>query len=286
MGPTQRITYFSKEPIICPVCGSKFFREDLLSGRGRLVAGELTDELRRMYEPTQKFGELYPIVYSITVCPVCYFSSYAQDFLTVDDDIKDKLLGLKDKRFKSVDSLFKEVNFEEPRTLIEGTVSYFLATMCYDSFPKTANPTFKQALSSLRGAWLLNSLHSHYPGEHYDYVAKLFYRKAYFFYTLAAERDQNGEESLSGIVNFGPDTDKNYGYDGFLYITALLQYKYGPKTDIEKRIKSLESSKRLLSKIFGTGKASKGKPSTILEKAKEIFEKIGDEIKNLKENSV
>lgn len=286
MTDTQRITYFSKDPIICPVCGSKFFREDLLSGRGRLVAGELTNDLRRLYEPTQKYGELYPIVYSITVCPVCYSASYPQDFLTIDESTKIKLLPLKDKRLKAVDSLFKEVNFEEPRTLIEGVVSYFIAIMCYDSFPQTANPTFKQALSSLRGAWLLDSLHSHYPGEHYDYVAKLFYRKAFFFYTLAAERDQNGEESLSGIVNFGPDTDKNYGYDGFLYITALLQYKYGPRADIKKRIKSLEDAKRLLSKIFGTGKASKGKPSAILEKAKDIFEKIGEEIKSLKENSI
>ncbi|RKX83782.1 MAG: DUF2225 domain-containing protein [Spirochaetes bacterium] len=285
MTASERITYFSKDPIVCPVCGSKFFREDLLSGRGRLVAGDLTDELRRMYEPTQKYGELYPIVYSVTVCPVCYFAAFPQDFLSVDDSTKTRLLPLKDKRLEAVNTLFQEVNFEEPRTLIEGVVSYFLAVICCDSFPATANPTFKQALSSLRGAWLLNTLHSHYPGEHYDYIAKLFYRKAYFFYALAVERDQNGEESLSGITNFGPDTDKNYGYEGVLYISALLQFKYGPRADKEKRIKALENSKRLLSKIFGTGKASRGKPSAILEKAKDIFEKIGEEIKSLEGSS-
>ena len=92
MTASERITYFSKDPIVCPVCGSKFFREDLLSGRGRLVAGDLTDELRRMYEPTQKYGELYPIVYSVTVCPVCYFAAFPQDFLSVDDSTKTKLL--------------------------------------------------------------------------------------------------------------------------------------------------------------------------------------------------
>jgi len=238
-----------------------------------------------MYEPTQKYGELYPIVYSVTVCPVCYFAAFPQDFLSVDDSTKTRLLPLKDKRLEAVNTLFQEVNFEEPRTLIEGVVSYFLAVICCDSFPATANPTFKQALSSLRGAWLLNTLHSHYPGEHYDYIAKLFYRKAYFFYALAVERDQNGEESLSGITNFGPDTDKNYGYEGVLYISALLQFKYGPRADKEKRIKALENSKRLLSKIFGTGKASRGKPSAILEKAKDIFEKIGEEIKSLEGSS-
>ncbi len=286
MPNVQKITYFSKEPSICPVCGSKFFREDLLSGRGRLIAGELTDELKRMYEPTQKYGELYPIVYSVSVCPVCCYSAYPQDFLNIDEKIKEQLLKEKDKRRESIALVFDKVSFEEPRTLIEGAVSYILAVMCYDSFTPSFCPAFKQALSSLRCAWLLNSLHSHYPGEHYDYLAKLLYRKAHFFYSLAVEKDQSGEENLSGIKNFGPDTDNNYGYDGFLYITALLQYKYGQRSDISKRITSLEESKRLLSKIFGTGKASRDKPSPMLEKAKVIFERIKEDIKDLKEKSV
>ena len=51
-----KVTFFSKNPIECPLCNTKFYKEDLLSGRGRLIAGDLSDELRRFYEPSQKYG--------------------------------------------------------------------------------------------------------------------------------------------------------------------------------------------------------------------------------------
>ena len=41
---TKKTTFFSKNPIMCPVCDTSFYKEDLLSGGGRLIAGELTDE--------------------------------------------------------------------------------------------------------------------------------------------------------------------------------------------------------------------------------------------------
>ena len=85
-GEGQRITYFSKNAIECPVCQTKFNREDLLSGGGRLVAGDLTDELRRSYEPTVRFGEVYPLVYIVTVCPSCFYAAYPQDFLGLSDE--------------------------------------------------------------------------------------------------------------------------------------------------------------------------------------------------------
>ncbi len=40
------MTFFSKEEIKCPVCGAAFYREEMRTGRGRLIAGELTEELR------------------------------------------------------------------------------------------------------------------------------------------------------------------------------------------------------------------------------------------------
>jgi len=94
---------------------------------------------------------------------------------------------------------------------------------------------------------------------------------------------QNGQEPLEAKVNFGPDLDKNYGFDGLLYVAGLLEYKYGPRKETEKRIKSLENAKRIVSKLFGTGKASKSKPSAILDKARELYEEMNKEIKQLQE---
>ena len=52
------LTFFSKEQIICPICNTHFKREELKSGGGRLIAGDLTDELRRIYDPSAKYGEI------------------------------------------------------------------------------------------------------------------------------------------------------------------------------------------------------------------------------------
>ena len=56
------ITFFSKNSITCPVCNNEFRREDMRTGRGRLIAGSLTKELRRLYEPTEKYGEVNNLV--------------------------------------------------------------------------------------------------------------------------------------------------------------------------------------------------------------------------------
>ena len=53
------ISYYSKDQIECPVCGAKFKREEMYSGGGRVIAGNLTEELRRLYEPSAKYGEVY-----------------------------------------------------------------------------------------------------------------------------------------------------------------------------------------------------------------------------------
>jgi len=133
----------------------------------------------------------------------------------------------------------------------------------------------------LRAAWVLNDLHRNAPGENWDNVAKLFYRKAGFFYSQALEKEQTGGELLSGLKTLGPDLDKNYGYEGLLYLTALLEYQYGPRKDIKVRIDKLEKLKRTISKMHGIGKASKDKPSILINKAKDIYDKISAEIDEL-----
>ena len=280
---TKKTTFFSKNPIMCPVCDTSFYKEDLLSGGGRLIAGELTEELHRTYEPSKKYGELYPLVYAVLVCPSCYYAAYQQDFHEVREEFIERLKEETDKRVQSVSLVFKDLDFTNYRGLKEGAASYFLAIMCYDLLDRHYSPTFKRALSALRAAWLLDSLHRKAFGENYDYLSRLFYRKARFFYIQSVEMAQNGQEPLEAKVNFGPDLDKNYGYDGLLYITGLLEYRYGPRQNREKRLKSLENAKRIVSKLFGTGKASKSKPSAILDKARELYDEMNKEIRQLQE---
>ena len=274
----KTVTFFSKNPIICPVCDTKFYREDLLSGRGRLIAGNLTSELRRKYEPNKKYGDLFPLIYPVTVCPSCYYAAYHKDFLEAGEAVISQVKRKTEQRHQGISLIFDNLDFTDYRSLKEGVASYYLAVMSYDFFDKDFIPTFKRGLSTLRTAWLFNDLHSRYPSENYDYLARLFYRKARFFYNLAVERDQNNEEPLPGTTNFGPDIDKNYGYDGFIYLAALFELRFGPKEDKEKRINSLTDSKKLASHLFGTGKASRDKPIDLLNYSRTLFKDINEEL--------
>jgi len=277
----KRLTYFQKKTTKCPVCESEFFKEEMHSGRGRLIAGELTDELHRLYEPSQKFGEVYPLVYSMVVCPHCLYSAFPKDFLEIEKDTAKQIEHDNDRRIRTVHKIFPELDFTSPRGLEEGTASYYLGMLCYEFFPKEIfAPSFKQGLCTLRGGWLAKSLHERLPGENYDYLAKVLYRKAAFLYNLAVEREQNGEEPLPADFNYGPDTDKNYGYDGVLFLAGLLQFRYGQQENRANRKEKLEAAKTNLAKIFGMGKASKDKPAAILDKSKDIYSEIKKELAN------
>jgi uncharacterized protein (DUF2225 family) len=277
----KRVTYFAKEPIACPVCRTELYREDLLTGSGRLIAGELTDELRRLYEPSKKFGEVFPLIYPVTVCPQCYYSSFQTDFLQVEREAVEAIQADTDKRKAEVATILPDLDFSQPRDLEEGVASYFLAMSCYEHFDKSYSPTIKQGLCALRAAWIFDDLHRRNPNENYDYLSLLFYRKARFLYEESVNREQQGKESLNGLANLGPDMDRNYAYDGVLYITGLLGYKYGDRRDSAKRIVSLERARRILARVHGMGKASKSKPSAMLDRVKDLYDQINEEVKAL-----
>ena len=80
MTENLKISFRQKEATQCPVCSNEFNREELFSGGGRLIAGKLTDELRRNYDISKKYGKIYPLAYLLTVCPKCFYSSYPKDF--------------------------------------------------------------------------------------------------------------------------------------------------------------------------------------------------------------
>jgi uncharacterized protein len=278
---SEKLTFFEKKQTACPVCDAKFFREDLLSGGGRLIAGDLTPELRRLYEPSKKYGEVEPLIYPVTVCPVCYFAALPMDFASVPDANVKKAEVNADERRESISPIFPALDFTAPRTLREGVASYYFAVMCYDFYDRKANPTFKAGLAALRAAWLLTDLNRQEPGENWDHLAKIFYRKARFYYQLALERESAGQEAFDAALAFGPDLDKNYGYYGVIYLAAYLDYMHGPMGDPEKRVASLQYARRMMAKIFGVGKSSKNRPSAILDKAKEVYEQMGLEMQKL-----
>ncbi|MCX7028689.1 MAG: DUF2225 domain-containing protein [Spirochaetes bacterium] len=278
----QRLTFFQKRPTECPVCGAKHYREELLSGGGRLIAAALTDELRRAFEPSKKYGDVHPLIYAVAVCPVCLFAAWPGDFPHLPGDSLHQAEVHADERRESLALILPELDFMSPRGLREGMASYFLAVACYPFFDRRANPTFKAGLAALRAAWLLNDLHQREPGEAWDELAMSFYRSARDHYLLTLEREQKGQEALEESLQLGPDLDKNYGYDGVIYLAGYLDWKYGDPSDPASRVKSLEFAKRMIAKVFGMGRASKAKPSVILDKAHDVYAAIGAEVDRLK----
>ncbi len=285
MAEIAKISFYAKNKTVCPVCDAEFYRENLLSGGGRMNAGNLTPEMHRLYEPTQKYGKVYPLIYPVTVCPECYTAAFEKDFTEIDGATALKLKQSRSDRVSAVESLFPELDFTRSRDLKAGIASYILALVSYDSFPLETVPTLKQGMSTLRAAWLCHHIDQEIKNENFDYLARVFYRKASFFYRQIVEYEQTGTESIENVGNFGPDIDNNYGYDGVIYLTGYLEYSYGQKEDVSVRLERLKSSMTVISRIVGMRKSSKTKPSTLVENAIELHGKIKKEIKTLEGNA-
>jgi uncharacterized protein (DUF2225 family) len=276
-----KISFISKKENVCPACGMSFRKEEMLTGGGRLIAGLLTEELHRLYEPSIKYGDVHPLVYQMLVCPECWFASMEADFPQLPQAQADAVCYDKDTRHADTLQIFPGLDYNEPRTLKEGAASYYLTMRCYDYYEKNTSPTIKQGIASIRAAWLLDELDKKFPQQHYDWLAMLFKKKANFLYNEAIRREQRGKETLSALKIFGPDTDKNYGYEGALYLTSLLRFKYSHLDNTELRIPTLEEAKRTIARIFGVGKSSKAKPGPLLEHAKNLYETISKEMNEI-----
>jgi hypothetical protein len=116
------------------------------------------------------------------------------------------------------------------------------------------------------------------PGEHFDYARELLYRKARFLYRHALELDQSGKEQFTMVKWLGPDTDKSYGFEGVVYLSGILEFKYGARGDAEKRTAVLDSSKRSIAKLFGLGKRSRNRPGPLLDKSRELYDLLKNEL--------
>lgn len=277
---SEELTFFLKDDVECPVCNTSFKREELRLGGGRINAGELTDELRRTYLETKKYGKANPLLYPITVCPNCLYAADDYDFLSLPQKAIDKIAQYRDIRASYLLKIFGKIpDFTQRRDLISGTSSYILAISCYPFFDRRKfSPTMKIGIYSLRTAWLFSDLYNETKNIEYQELSQIFYRKASEYYESAINNQTKGIEPLDGVKNFGPDTDKNYGYDGVLYVSAVLKYKtLHYIEDPYEKLKCLEEIKRILSKVFGIGKKAKDKPEVLLNFAKEIYEKVNED---------
>ncbi len=270
------VTFYSKQKVRCPVCKKDFQKEEILSGGGRMIAGNLTDELRRNFEPSAKFGPVYPLMYSIGACPVCNVALYWSDFNNIVEDkaLQTVLMDNEQRRVKAVEVIYPHYDFKRVRTLYDGAAAYYMALLTYEDFPADYSPTIKKAQICLRLAWLNGDLNQECPDRGFDFIQQTFYRKALFYYQEAMDKEMSHEESIAGIGNFGPDIDKNYGYDGVVYLNVLLEYKYGQMQDIPARLKTLEADKSHIARIFGLGKSSKSKPGPLLEHSRNLYENL------------
>ncbi len=271
----KKISYRLKDAIKCPICSYEFHREEMMTGGGRLIAGKLTDELRRLFDKNEKYGVVYPLAYLVTVCPGCLYSAYPKDFLELTQPEIDKISATTQGRQNSIKKFFGGINFENNRDLVLGAASYLLAVDCYTFRTKNVAPTFKKAASSIRAAWLFGDIAKQVPEKPYKKISDFFYRKAYQFYQLALEIVQTGAEPIEAAGNIGPDYDKNWGYEGILYMCAVLTLKVGAlEPDINKRIENFEKTKRYLSRLFGSGKASKSKPGPLIDMTRDLYDRM------------
>lgn len=280
-GPEKKpsLSYWSKEKLICPVCKKPFAKEIMRSGNGRMNAGDLSDELHREFKPSLKYGRVYPLIYEVGACPNCYSAFFWNDFAEIKKSaIADRLYDHSTQRKNACETIFPYFDLKNERTLFDGAAMYYLALQTYDDLEADMLPTMKKAIISLRLAWLSKEINDRCSGHNYDYISQVFYRKALFFYQQAVINETARTEKSSTLPNMGPDMDKNYGWDGVIYLCGLLEYKYGQKEDIQLRLKKLSESKTAIARIFGLGKSSKNKPGPLLENARELYDQLVKEL--------
>ncbi len=280
----KAISYRAKEKTTCPVCRAEFQVEMLHSGGGRLIAGKLTPELRRLYEVSKKYGKVYPLAYSIVVCPQCLYASFPKEFEKLDGGPLEEIKRSTADRRMAIEKIVGPVDFSDDRNLVTGAASYLLAIECYQKRDMSVAPTPKKAICSLRGAWLFSDLNDEFPGLGFDKVRDFLYTKSVLYYSPTLDIMTNGREPHDQFLALlGPDTDKNWGFDGVIYINGYLTRRYLDKLAPSplQKIEMLDRCKRHLGKLYGMGRASSSKPSVIIDMAKDLYEQISTQLEEM-----
>lgn len=274
------LTYFGK-PVTCPVCNNTFQREILRQGGGRLNAADLQTDLRRTYKPSPKYGKVNPLNYNIVICPECYYATLPEDFLMIKEDLRKDLATKKSRRQKWVKNAFGFQDYTKERSTKSGAASYFMALSVYSSFPKDWSPTFKKSICAIRCSWLLEDLHGEEPAGGWDVMWAAMRYTAWQLYDQAIYPAGGKNEPIDKISSMGPDLDVNYSWDGALYMLAYLGWEQSDTLNDAMRLEALHKYRTTLSKVFGFGKVSKNKPSTLVNTAKDLHGSLSASIQEL-----
>lgn len=274
----KKISYRAKEATKCPVCGTTHFKEELLSGSGRLIAGKLTQELQRLYEDNKKWGKINPLVYHVQVCPKCLFAAFPKDFTNLNAE---EILALKNTvshRQKVVETFFGKYDMGENRSIVHGAISYMLNVDCYHLRGNQVAPTPKKAVSAIRAAWILDDLFKEANYRPYDKLRDFYYVEAARYYKRVLDTMTSGIEPMEEAAYIlGPSLDFNWAFDGVIYLNSYLTRKFIDQmaTNPKDKYTIMDSSRRYLSKLYGSGKSSKSRPSVIIDMAKELYDEMG-----------
>ena len=274
----KKISYRAKDTTKCPVCTTTHFKEELLSGSGRLIAGKLTQELQRLYEDNKKWGKIYPLAYHVQVCPKCLFAAFPKDFGGLSPEEVNALKTTIPHRQKVLQTLFGALDMGENRNLVHGAASYILNIDCYHLRGNNIAPTPKKAVSAIRAAWLLDELFKEANYRPYDKVRDFYYVEEARYYKRVLDTMTSGVEPMEEAAYIlGPSLDFNWTFDGVIYLNSYLTKKFIDQmaTAPKDKYVIMDSARRYLSKLYGSGKSSKSRPSIIIDMAKELYDEMG-----------
>jgi len=288
MAESNKISFYAKDSTRCPVCEEIFKREELFSGRGRLISKDINSELRRTYDVNPKYGKIHPLAYTLNVCPNCWYAASPAEFTAIQEETARLIKDLTEYRKKLVQELFSPfvIDFYVDREIKTGCASYILALSCYSFFPSSFSPTIKRGIYSLRAAWLFGDMAEEFKTykDRFYKAQELMYIKSKDYYNAALDLMTKNKERIDN-VNLGPDMDKNYGYDGFIYLMNYLNFKTAYReADIMKKLEIYRGIKRNIGKIFGLGKTSKEKPGPLLNIVRTLYDEVNNYIKEIEQS--
>ena len=286
------VSFFQKEKTVCPVCNEKFHIETMYSGRGRVNTGDTLYDLRKLYLPTEKYGLFNPLIYYVIVCPRCFYATVPEDFNAIVDNgqiIYQCKNATKERKEFIINIFGKLPDFYRNRDHYLGGISFILSLLTYTLFNNNFSVNIKKAAMSLRTSWFIYDLCSEEDkseGEREKYRSIYYYFRylAWSFYDQFLLETQINVKSIENSKRMGPDVDKDYGFNGAVYLSALLGYENKEFCqDQNYLIKRFKEYRQMLNTLITKGK--KNLPIQFLEMNKALLKTIHVFIKENDPNS-
>ena len=175
----------------CPVCGTQF--NTLNYRRKSFPAIKKESDFHEIYE------HMNPLILDIWVCPSCYYASKKEDFDSLGQNEKAKIM----KDSKTRKELSQGVNFLGMRNNEIGILSYRLAIMCYKQ-RKATNGFFGSI--NLKAAWLAREIKNR--KEERDFLKNV---AAHYEKSLQEGEKISGQLSELGLIYLLGETYRRIG---------------------------------------------------------------------------